>query len=180
MLFIHVYVVATIKKNETRSSMTRSKNRSQAVGKHHSKLQNIGVWYDKKGEIQRIRRETNVIQYRTECPQISPPSKRQTPLDYIQLHIPYIPVSMLQQLHSILININTIILKLNCQIVLRHAAVFAQFGNPLSHPILVAIRLAAFSHCYSPILVIDTISIYVVWESFGIRQMERSRKLNYF
>lgn len=80
MLFIHVYVVATIKKNETRSSMTRSKNRSQAVGKHHSKLQNIGVWHDKKGEIQRIRRETKVIQYRTECPQISPPSKRQTPL----------------------------------------------------------------------------------------------------
>ena len=80
LLFIHVYVVATIKKNETRSSMTRSKNRSQAVGKHHSKLQNIGVWHDKKGEIQRIRRETKVIQYRTECPQISPPSKRQTPL----------------------------------------------------------------------------------------------------
>lgn len=77
LLFIHVYVVATIKKNETRSSMTRSKNRSQAVGKHHSKLQNIGVWHDKKGEIQRIRRETKVIQYRTECPQISPPSKRQ-------------------------------------------------------------------------------------------------------
>jgi hypothetical protein len=89
LLFIHVYVVATIKKNETRSSMTRSKNRSQAVGKHHSKLQNIGVWHDKKGEIQRIRRETKVIQYRTECPQISPPSKRQTPL---RLHTTPYPV----------------------------------------------------------------------------------------